>query len=213
MTIIILKKAVHKSIKQYNIYDNKNEKTDRIKRMRIITGEFKGRRLYMPENNNVRPTSEKVKEAIFSTLHDKVYEAHCLDLFSGTGNLGLEAISRGADFCYFCDSNRDSIALTTKNIEMCRAKEYAQVRAGDFERNLIKLGEMGEKFDIIFLDPPYKMALYDTCFKLIREYELLNKDGVVVTEHDSRDVFPETYEGYEKIKDKVYGHIGITIYS
>lgn len=181
--------------------------------MRIITGDFKGRRLYMPEDNRVRPTSEKVKEAIFSSLHDKVYDARCLDLFSGTGNLGLEAISRGSEICYFCDSARESIDLIKKNIEMCRAQEYSKIMPGDFERNLIKLREIGEKLDIIFLDPPYKHNMYDTCFSLIREYELLNEDGVIVAEHDSKDIFPDEYEGYKKIKDKIYGHIGVTIYS
>ena len=84
--------------------------------MRIITGEFKGRRLEMPVGNDVRPTTEKVKEAIFSTIQSYIYDAKVCDLFSGTGNLGLEAISRGAKLCYFADNSRASLDLTKRNI-------------------------------------------------------------------------------------------------
>ena len=90
--------------------------------MRIITGDFKGRRLEMPVGNDIRPTTEKVKEALFSMIAGNLYDAVCADLFSGTGNLGLEALSRGAEKCYFADNNRASLELTRRNIAMCRAE-------------------------------------------------------------------------------------------
>ena len=104
--------------------------------MRIITGEFKGRRLEMPVGYDVRPTTEKVKEALFSMIAGNVYDAVCVDLFSGTGNLGLEAISRGAEKCYFADNSRTSIDITKRNIAMCKAEDRSVVIAGDFERAL-----------------------------------------------------------------------------
>ena len=91
--------------------------------MRIITGDFKGRRLEMPVGNDIRPTTEKVKEALFSMIAGNLYDAVCADLFSGTGNLGLEALSRGAEKCYFADNNRASLELTRRTIAMCRAEE------------------------------------------------------------------------------------------
>ncbi len=181
--------------------------------MRIITGDYKGRRLEMPINNDIRPTSEKVKEAIFSAIAAYIYDATCVDLFTGTGNLGLEALSRGASKCYFCDSSRESLNLTKRNIAMCKAEDKSVLMAGDFERSLIKLGEKGEKVDVFFIDPPYKEGLYEKVFQLIKEYELLAEDGIIVTEHNSRDKFPEELEGFSLLKDKVYGTIGVTIYS
>lgn len=180
--------------------------------MRIITGDFKGRRLEMPDNYNIRPTTEKVKEALFSMISGNLYDAVCVDLFCGTGNLGLEALSRGAEKCYFCDNSRSSIELTKRNIEMCKAEQWSQIIAGDFEKALDTISSSGKKVDIFFLDPPYKKGLYDRCLELIREKKLLSDEGIIVCEHDIKDDFADEKEGYIKIKEKKYGSIGITIY-
>lgn len=190
---------------------NSNEKKD-AKNMRIITGDFKGRRLEMPENNNIRPTTEKVKEAIFSIIAGNLEDAVCVDLFAGTGNLGLEALSRGAEKCYFGDNSRESLALIKRNIEMCRAEEWSVVIPGDFEKILTRLGEKEEKIDIFFLDPPYKKGLYERCFELIREYNLLAGEGIIIAEHNIRDVLPEELDGFVKIKERTYGTVAISIY-
>ena len=180
--------------------------------MRIITGDFKGRRLEMPENNNIRPTTEKVKEAIFSIIAGNLEDAVCVDLFAGTGNLGLEALSRGAGKCYFADNSRESLDLIKRNIAMCRAEEWSCVIPGDFEKVLTRLGERGEKIDIFFLDPPYKRGLYDRCFEAIREYELLAEEGIIITEHNQRDKLAEELSGFVLIKERVYGSVAISIY-
>lgn len=180
--------------------------------MRIITGDFKGRRLEMPENNNIRPTTEKVKEAIFSIIAGNLEDAVCVDLFAGTGNLGLEALSRGAEKCYFGDNSRESLSLIKRNIEMCRAEEWAVVIPGDFEKVLARLGEKGEKIDIFFLDPPYKKGLYERCFELIREYNLLADEGIIIAEHNVRDELSSELCGFEKIKERNYGTVAISIY-
>lgn len=189
----------------------KNIKKDSLL-MRIITGDFKGRRLEMPENYNIRPTTEKVKEAIFSIIAANLEDAVCVDLFSGTGNLGLEALSRGAAKCYFCDYSRESLALIKRNIERCRAEEWSVIIPGDFERTLTRLGERGEKIDIFFLDPPYKKGLYQKCFELINEYGLLAYEGIIIAEHNVSDSLDDRIWGFEKIKERTYGTVAITIY-
>ena len=180
--------------------------------MRIITGDFKGRRLEMPVGNDIRPTTEKVKEALFSMISGNIYEAVCVDLFSGTGNLGLEALSRGAEKCYFADNSRASLELTKRNIAMCRAEERSTVIAGDYERALSRIAAKGEKVDVFFLDPPYKKGLYERCFELIKELEILAEEGIIVAEHKANDEFPEELHGFAKLRDRTYGSIGITIY-
>lgn len=180
--------------------------------MRIITGDFKGRRLEMPENDSIRPTTEKVKEALFSIIAGNLYDAVCVDLFSGTGNLGLEALSRGAQKCYFSDNSRASIELTKRNIAMCRAEEWSVVVPGDYEKMLNYLAAKGEKVDIFFVDPPYRKGLYDRCFELIEELDILADEGIIVAEHPSADSFDDEICGFVKLKEKSYGSIGITIY-
>ena len=166
----------------------------------------------MPVGNDIRPTTEKVKEALFSMISGNLYDAVCVDLFSGTGNLGLEALSRGAKKCYFADNSRASLELTKRNIAMCRAGEHSVVIAGDYERVLNQIAAKGEKIDIFFLDPPYKKGLYERCFELIKEFEILGDEGIIIAEHNSKDEFPEEFHGFTKLKDRTYGHIGITIY-
>ena len=180
--------------------------------MRIITGDFKGRRLEMPENYNIRPTTEKVKEAVFSIIAGNLEDAVCVDLFAGTGNLGLEALSRGAKKCYFGDNSRESLALIKRNIAMCRAEDRSLVMPGDFEKVLARLGEKDEKIDIFFLDPPYREGLYDKCFELIREYDLLAEEGIIIAEHNGKDVLCERICGFQLIKERTYGTVAITIY-
>ena len=180
--------------------------------MRIITGDFKGRRLEMPVGNDIRPTTEKVKEALFSMISGNLSDAVCVDLFSGTGNLGLEALSRGAEKCYFADNSRASLELTKRNIAMCRAEEYSTVIAGDYERALSQIAAKGEKIDVFFLDPPYKKGLYERCFALIKDLKLLAEEGIIVAEHNAEDEFPEELYGFIKLRDRTYGRIGITIY-
>lgn len=177
--------------------------------MRIIAGDYKGRKLESPLDNKIRPTTDKVKEAIFSIIMGHLNGAVCLDLFSGTGNLGLEALSRGADKCYFSDSSRNSIKLINTNISKCKAEEYSVVLPGDYARNLARVDE---PLDIIFLDPPYEEGLYDNCIELISEYELLNEGGVIVCEHNSTEIMPEDWYGFNKIKERKYGTIIISIY-
>lgn len=180
--------------------------------MRIVAGKYKGRILNMPKNNNVRPTSEKVKESIFSSIMNYTFDSICCDMFSGTGNLGLEALSRGAKYCYFSDNSRESIELLKSNINMVKANEDCSIYFGDYKNNLLKIKGSNTKIDIFFIDPPYKKGLYDDVMKLIKEYELLNEDGILVLEHSNEDIFPDYYFDFNKFKEKHFGNVCFTIY-
>ncbi|MDO4545786.1 MAG: 16S rRNA (guanine(966)-N(2))-methyltransferase RsmD, partial [Bacillota bacterium] len=175
-----------------------------------IAGDYKGRRLETPAGNQVRPTTDKVKEALFSILAEKIWDSRVLDLFSGTGNLGIEALSRGAKECVFGDNSRESIRLIKDNIAHCRAEDGARVIPGDYKKILMN---SEEPFDIILLDPPYGKGYLEESFGLIAEYRLLAEDGVVIAEHRKEEILPEEWYGFTKIKERRYGIIMLSIYS
>ncbi len=177
--------------------------------MRIVSGDYKGRRLFMPQDYNIRPTTEKVKEAIFSMIQFELQDSVCVDVFTGIGNLGLEALSRGAKLCYFCDNSRSSLALAKRNIELCKAESKSKLIPGDYTKTILSIPN---KADIIFLDPPYQKGLLLDCFSKIKEADLLAEDGLIIAEHGKREDLPEEIEDYKKIKEKNYGSIAVSVY-
>lgn len=177
--------------------------------MRIIAGDFKGRKLFTPKDDRIRPTTDKVKESLFSMITDYLEEAVVVDLFSGTGNLGLEAISRGASRCYFGDKSRESLQLTRQNISHCKVNEYSIAIQGEYDRVLRKIPE---KVDVFFLDPPYYKGLIDKCIDIISELSLLREGGIIVAEHGADESLKENRNGLSVIKEKRYGAIAISIY-
>lgn len=181
--------------------------------MRIIAGDYKGRRLYSPIDDKIRPTTDKVKEAVFSILnsHINLYGKNVLDLFGGTGNLGLEALSRGAAHCWFGDNSRDSIKLLKENIRYCKAENKSTIFAGDFRKALSRM-QTQAACDVILLDPPYNRGMLPECFDLISEYRLLADDGIIIAEHRREEMLPEQMGNFEKIKERKYGTVVISIY-
>lgn len=177
--------------------------------MRIIAGNLKGRKLTAPIDRNIRPTSDKVKEALFSMVAAWIPDGVIIDLFSGTGNLGLEAISRGAQRVYFGDKSKDSVALTKKNIQYCKAQEKAVVYQGEYNRVLSRISQQA---DVIFLDPPYQDGLLLSCIKSIGELGLLAENGILAAEHSAKEELPEQTAHFIKWKEKRYGSIGVTLY-
>ena len=178
--------------------------------MRIISGKLKGRRLTTPADQRIRPTTDKVKEAIFSMIQGWIDEdSVCIDLFSGTGNLGLEAISRGAKTVYFCDNHRESLNLTKTNVRHCQVEDQAILMLGDYTVNLEKIRQ---KADVIFLDPPYHQKLVPDCLKRIAECGVLAPWGIVVAEHLADDPLPQEICGLNVIKERKYGTILVTVY-
>ena len=177
--------------------------------MRIITGEYRGRRLESPIGYDVRPTTDKVKEAIFNLLKNDIWDAVVVDLFAGTGNLGLVALSRGAKRCYFCDNSRESLNLIKVNIAKCTAQDKSVVLAGDYSK---ALGRIKEKVQVFLIDPPYKDGLYEKCLNQIDELDLLDEEGIIITEHGVHDPVPQQAGNLIKVKEKKYGKIMVSIY-
>jgi 16S rRNA (guanine(966)-N(2))-methyltransferase RsmD len=178
--------------------------------MRIIAGELRGRRLKSPKNDDVRPTSDKVKEAVFSMLLPWMEDGFvCMDVFAGSGNLGLEAISRGASKVFFSDVSRDSLALCRENAKLCGVTERCVFLAGDFRSNIRRVRET---VDIFFLDPPYADQSIPQALQAIDEAGNCRPGTVVVCEHSHKEVLPEELYGFTCIKDRRYGATGVTIY-
>lgn len=159
------------------------------------------------EFTTTRPTLDRVKEAVFDKLFMKVKRGVVLDLFGGTGGMGLEALSRGASSVYICDNNPRSIALIKKN--SAGFNPPPEVLEMDFKKALDVFKRATTQFDIIFLDPPYDSDCGQESLRLIKEYGLLKGDGVVVFEHDDGDGFVCT-DSYYKEETKVYGRVSVS---
>ena len=177
--------------------------------VRIIAGERKGTKLFTPAARGIRPTSDRVKSAIFSMLGASMDGAFVLDVFAGTGSLGLEALSRGAFRCCFCDNSRESLALLERNIARCRMEERSEILNCGFER---ALSAASLKADIIFMDPPYHDNYYERCLELIVLNGILLDGGVIVAEHDAK--LPPSGPGGQlrAIKRRSYGSAGVTVF-
>jgi 16S rRNA (guanine966-N2)-methyltransferase len=174
--------------------------------MRVITGSAKGRLLKPPHNQKIRPTADKVKNAFFNMLGNAVRGGSFLDLFAGTGNIGIEALSRGADRCVFVDNGSDSLRLIKENLYRTGFQKEADVLHCDFTRALKILKKNGKLFDIIYIDPPYHFCRIDAILSIIDDYQLLVAGGFIGIERDKREACA-WLEGipYQLKQQKVYG--------
>ena len=177
--------------------------------MRVITGRARGATLKTPEGLQTRPTTDRVKEALFSVIHFDIPGAHVLDLFGGTGQLGIEALSRGAKRAVFVDESDKACKLINENLRRTRLEQEGTVVRGDY---LAYLGRCREKFNIIFLDPPYAEVFLENALKRITEIDILQSGGIIVTERPLGKDLPFNFEGYERSKDYKYGNTLITLY-
>lgn len=177
--------------------------------MRIISGTARGRRLQEPADYKVRPTTDKVKESIFNIIQFDIEGRKALDLFAGSGQLGIEALSRGAASCTFVDKAPDSLKLIRANITASDLGENAKVVAGDGLSYLTS----GEKFDLIFLDPPYDTDLLEKALEYVNKFDILKENGIMVCESQREKVLPQLTEPYYLLKEYNYGKIKITTYS
>ena len=173
--------------------------------MRIISGKYKGRKLIGDNIDGTRPTMDRVKESLFGIIQNNIKDSVCLDLFAGSGSLGIEALSMGAQICYFIDKNIkviDALKVNTKDIDNVVLIHNNYIDALNYFK------EEKIKFDIIFLDPPYKDNLINPSLKYIKENNLLNKDGIIICEYET-----EKFDiDLEIIKEKKYGSKNIRIY-
>ena len=175
--------------------------------MRVISGTARGRKLVSPEVNKVRPTLDRVKEAVFNMLAFSVQDVSVLDLFAGSGGLGVEALSRGAARAVFVDASEASLRVVRENLALTRLEEKAACICSDF---LTYLSGQRESFDLIFLDPPYAGGYLEPALLKIREKRLLAQNGLVVCELDSAEN-PDCPEGYVIIRNKKYGKARILL--
>lgn len=171
--------------------------------MRIIAGKRKGLNIKTIEGESTRPTRDMVREALFSILTSKIPDAKFLDLFAGSGAIGIEAISRGAVEACFSDTNSQCIKVIKENINKANFENESRVFNLDYKLVLKKLKD--EKFDVIFIDPPYNKGLGVDAITKISEYDLLADDGVIILETDTNEEVPEGIGIYEKYNSKKYG--------
>lgn len=176
--------------------------------MRIISGEFRGRNINMIKSSTTRPTMDKVRESIFNIINPYMNKGTFLDLFAGSGSMGFEALSRGVLKCYFNDQSFEAIKVIKSNIDLLKVYDRAKVLKMDYRKCL---KDIDVKFDVIFLDPPYKMEVIDECLDLIVKYDLLNNDGIVICEYDKNYKLLDRTD-LELIKFVNYGIRNISIF-
>ncbi len=181
--------------------------------MRVIAGSSKGKIIKAPKGFHTRPTSDRVKEALFSMIHFYVPGSIVLDLFSGTGSLGIEALSRGAETVYFVDNHPMSIKIIKDNIDSVGFLVKSVVLFCNAQKAIKKLAFLKKQIDIIFMDPPYNQDHILPCIHAVAENNILKRSGLIVVEHDQKDYLPEHIEVFSKIKEKKYGNTIITIYA
>ena len=177
--------------------------------MRVITGKARGIQLKTPDGLLTRPTADRVKEALFSIIRFDVAGARVLDLFGGTGQLGIEALSQGAERAVFTDARQDACNLIRENLRRTKLSQQGTVVRCDY---LEYLNRCQEAFDIIFLDPPYAEVFLETALKRITEIDILHSGGIIVTERPLGKELPFSPTGYTRSKDYKYGKTLLTIY-
>jgi 16S rRNA (guanine(966)-N(2))-methyltransferase RsmD len=177
--------------------------------MRVITGKARGIQLKTPDGMLTRPTADRVKEALFSIINFDIPGAKVLDLFGGTGQLGIEALSRGAESAVFVDAREDSCKLIRENLKRTKLENQAKVVRADY---LDYLNRCREQYNIILLDPPYAEVFLENAIKRITEIDILQSDGIIVAERPLGKELPWEFEGYTRSKDYKYGKVLLTIY-
>jgi 16S rRNA (guanine966-N2)-methyltransferase len=181
--------------------------------MRITGGQIRGRRLASPKGKDIRPTADKVREAIFSLIGQDLTDYEVLDLFAGTGSLGIEALSRGASRALFIDLNHQALELINKNLALCGYESLGMVLRWDLRRGLPwKKRIMGDQFNLVFMDPPYGQALISSMLKELIKRNMITSPSLVVIESAISDPLPTKMEELHLRDTKHYGETKIDIY-
>ena len=175
--------------------------------MRVISGSARGRRLKELQGMDTRPTTDKVKESMFNIIQFDIEGRRVLDLFGGTGQLGIEALSRGAASCVFVDQRREAAALIRENVKLCGFGDRARVVQGDALAYLSGV----EKFDLIFLDPPYQSGLLEQCLEAAVRFDILREHGIILCESPAEWNLPPLEPPYEAGREYRYGKIKLSL--
>lgn len=171
--------------------------------MRVISGTLKGRVIKGYDIEGTRPTMDRVKESLFAIIQNKIKDAICLDLFAGSGNLGIESISNGSKYCYLNDINRNCIKVINENVKTFNIQDKVQIINKKWEDCLKYLKEQEVKLDLIFLDPPYKDECLNNVIEKITNYNLLNNNGLIICEVSSNYI--NKFDNLEELTTRKYG--------
>jgi 16S rRNA (guanine966-N2)-methyltransferase len=180
--------------------------------MRVISGIAKGRPLKAVPGTGTRPTTDKVKEAVFSMIGPYFIGGHVLDLFAGTGGLSIEALSRGMDRAVLTDIDKKSIETIRHNLQVTGLMERAEIYRNDALRAIKALIKREARFDLVFLDPPYRLKVVQELIEQLDQANMLNADATIVIEHDADDVYEQPIGRLQWIRRAEYGDTAVTIY-
>lgn len=177
--------------------------------MRIISGKARGTKLFTLEGIETRPTLDRVKESMFNIISNRIYDSYVLDLFSGSGAIGLEFASRGAKKVVLCDASKNATEIIEKNIKKTHLENMVELYNLDFKKMIKKLEN--KKFDIVFLDPPYKTDYIKESLSIIKNNKILNKDGIIIAETDEPERIKKQLEeiDVEIIDQRKYGRANL----
>ena len=175
--------------------------------MRVITGSARGKRLKTPDTYDIRPTTDNVKESVFNIIQFDIEGRRVLDLFAGTGQLGIECLSRGAESVTFVDEDRGAVKIVRENLKTCG------MSAPVFQENALSFLQHCGKFDLIFVDPPYDAGLYEPVLKTINSVDILSEGGIIVCESRRETQLPEPEAPYRRGREYRYGKVKISLYT
>ncbi len=175
--------------------------------MRVITGTAGGRKLKSPDGDAIRPTTDHVKQAMFNILQFDLEGRRVLDLFGGTGQLGIEALSRGAREVVFTDSSRTAVQLIRENLKRC------SLQGTVIQTDVLRYLQRGEKFDVIFIDPPYDAGLYSRVLEAINSVDNLTEGGIIICEARASTELPSMRPPYVRLQERKYGSVKICLYT
>ena len=179
--------------------------------MKVISGTLKGRNVLGYNIDGTRPTMDRVKESLFATIQDYLKDSIVLDLFAGSGNLGIEAISNGSKHCYFIDNNKEAINTIKKNIIGLNIETKSTIILSDWKKSLNDFAQKQIKFDLIFVDPPYDYQVYEKILEKVSSLNLLNNNGLIILEHSNLKL-KDRYNNLILYKEKKYGNKSVNIY-
>ena len=174
--------------------------------MRVISGSVRGRKLKTPENYDIRPTTDNVKESLFNIIQFDIEGRRVLDLFAGTGQLGIECLSRGAAEAVFIDENTAAVKIVKENLKTCG------FTAAVLQQDALSYLRHCGRFDLVFVDPPYDSGLYESVLETINSVDILSDGGIIVCESRRETPMPELAAPYQKRREYRYGKVKLTLY-
>lgn len=180
--------------------------------LRVIGGEAKGRKLNILKGRAVRPTADRVKEALFNILREKILGAEVLDLFAGVGNLGIEALSRGAKRAVFVDKGSACARIIRNNLDSLDFHDRAEVYQEKVDKTVRWLAQRGRGFNLVFIDPPYGSDLAERTLRNLTESHIVEEKGVIVIEHHRKRIMPREVGGLKLVRDERYGDTSLSFY-